>query len=221
LHAFEEHTSTYCHITSAERAVFIDLERQIRKHIDDTGDAWSHRERADDIEPATVSPGQARSMKSDVKKKPDVDLSAVNNRIFFRLFQLGNTLQRQAVKELGISTVQWAVLGALSRAQVEDGMSFAELSDYLVVSRQNLDGVLKRLERDDHVVRIADVNDKRARLVKLTPQGRRFWTALQPKIYEFYRQAMVQFRFDDSISFVHYLNRLQADLVKVKLPETK
>jgi DNA-binding MarR family transcriptional regulator len=151
-------------------------------------------------------------------KKSDVDLSAVNNRIFFRLFQLGNTLQRQAVKELGISTVQWAVLGALSRPQVKDGMSFAQLSDYLVVSRQNLDGVLKRLERDLHVVRLADSNDRRARLIKLTPQGRRLWTSLQPKIYEFYRQAMVQFRFDDSIAFVHFLNKLQADLVEVKLP---
>jgi DNA-binding MarR family transcriptional regulator len=67
-------------------------------------------------------------------------------------------------------------------------------------------------------LRVADLNDKRARLVKLTPQGRRFWSALQPKIYEFYRQAMLQFRFDDSIAFVHYLNRLQADLVNVKLP---
>jgi DNA-binding MarR family transcriptional regulator len=157
-------------------------------------------------------------MKSAVKKKPDVDLGAVNNRIFFRLFQLGNTLQRQAVKELGISTVQWAVLGALSRTQADDGMSFTELSDFLVVSRQNLDGVLKRLERDSHVIRVTDASDKRARLVKLTPQGRRFWVSLQPKIYEFYRQAMLQFRFDDSIAFVHYLNRLQADLVNVKLP---
>lgn len=160
----------------------------------------------------------AATKTSTAAKTSGVDLSAVNNRIFFRLFQLGNTLQRQAVKELGISTVQWAVLGALSRAQAEEGMSFAELSDYLVVSRQNLDGVLKRLERDDHVVRIADTTDRRARLIKLTPQGRRLWSTLQPKIYEFYRQAMLQFRFDDSIAFVHYLNRLQADLLEVKLP---
>lgn len=151
-------------------------------------------------------------------KRSDADLSAVNNRIFFRLFQLGNTLQRQAVKELGISTVQWAVLGALSRNKAEDGMSFAELSDYLLVSRQNLDGVLKRLERDGNVVRYTDASDRRARLIKMTPKGRKLWELLQPRIYEFYRQAMVQFRFDDSIAFVHYLNRLQADLIEVKLP---
>ncbi|MFM2444345.1 MAG: hypothetical protein RJB09_1531 [Pseudomonadota bacterium] len=143
---------------------------------------------------------------------------AVNNRIFFRLFQLGNTLQRQAFKELGISTVQWAMLGALSRARAEEGMSLADLSDYLLVSRQNLDGVLKRLERDGHLVRITDAVDRRARVIKLTPGGKRFWTSLQPKIYEFYRQAMVQFRFDDSVAFVHYLNMLQADLQDVELP---
>lgn len=157
-------------------------------------------------------------MKDGIKKKSDLDFGTINNRIFFRLFQLGNTLQRQAVKELGISTVQWAVLGALSRAQVDGGMSFAELSDYLVVSRQNLDGVLKRLERDAHVLRVTNLVDKRARLVKLTPRGRRFWLSLQPKIYEFYRQAMLQFRFDDTIAFSHYLNKLQSDLLKVKLP---
>jgi hypothetical protein len=40
--------------------------------------------------------------------KADLDSGYVKNRLFFRLFQLGSTLQRQAVKELGISTVQWA-----------------------------------------------------------------------------------------------------------------
>lgn len=157
-------------------------------------------------------------MEGPAKKTSDHEPDHGNNRLFFRLFQVGNTLQRQAVKELGISTVQWAVLGALSRVQLNEGMSFAELADYLVVSRQNLDGVLKRLERESYVLRVTDMTDKRARLVHLTPQGASFWASLQPKIYEFYRQAMVQFRFDDSIALTHYLNNLQADLVKAKLP---
>jgi DNA-binding MarR family transcriptional regulator len=163
-------------------------------------------------------------MKETAKEIPAVpdeaspEPGAVNNRIFFRLFQLGNTLQRQAFKELGISTVQWAMLGALSRPRADEGMSLADLSDYLRVSRQNLDGVLKRLERDGYVVRITDAVDRRARVIKLTPKGKRFWASLQPKIYEFYRRAMVQFRFDDTVAFVHYLNMLQADLQDVELP---
>jgi DNA-binding MarR family transcriptional regulator len=151
------------------------------------------------------------------KAQLDSDLNGINNRIFFRLFQLGNVLQRQATKELGVSTVQWATLGALSRQRVTEGMSLGELSDYLLVSRQNLDGVLKRLERDGHIARLTNDNDRRARFIKLTPGGRKFWAVLQPKIYEFYRQAMVQFRFDDSVSFVHYLNNLQAGLQDIDL----
>ncbi|MBN3787433.1 MarR family transcriptional regulator [Burkholderia sp. Ac-20353] len=150
----------------------------------------------------------------------DQSVSSIHNRLFFRLFQAGNTLDRQTIKALGITTVQWSVLGALSRPQVVDGMSFSELADYLVVSRQSLDGVLKRLEREDHVVRIADTVDRRAKKVVLTTQGRAFWDSLQPKIYEFYRQALANFRFDDKVSLVHFLNQLNNGMNDVNLGES-
>lgn len=149
----------------------------------------------------------------------DQSVSSVHNRLFFRLFQAGNTLDRQTIKTLGITTVQWSVLGALSRSQVADGMSFSDLAEYLVVSRQSLDGVLKRLERDDHVLRVADTVDRRAKKVVLTPKGREFWNGLQPKIYEFYRQALTSFRFDDKVSLVHFLNQLNAGMASVSLDE--
>ncbi len=98
--------------------------------------------------------------------KPDRVADHLNNRIFFRLFQVANTLQKQAVKELGVTTVQWAVLGALSDPRPTNGMSVGTLADFLVVSRQNLDGVLKRLERDGLVERVMDSQDKRARVVQ-------------------------------------------------------
>jgi DNA-binding MarR family transcriptional regulator len=66
---------------------------------------------------------------------------------------VANTLRRQAVKELGVTTVQWAVLGALSDPRPTYGIAVGTLADFLVVSRQNLDGVLKRLERDGLVER--------------------------------------------------------------------
>lgn len=147
----------------------------------------------------------------------DQSVSAIHNRLFFRLFQVGNALDRQTRKELGITTVQWAVLGALSRPQAAAGMSFSELTDYLMVSRQNLDGVLKRLERDTHVERIADKVDRRARNVLLTPQGRTYWDSLQPKLYEFYRQAMTGFRFDDKVALVHFLNNLNLGMTQIDL----
>jgi DNA-binding MarR family transcriptional regulator len=148
---------------------------------------------------------------------PDRAADHLNNRIFFRLFQLANTLQRQAVKELGVTTVQWAVLGALSDPRPTYGIAVGTLADFLVVSRQNLDGVLKRLERDGLVERVTDAEDKRARVVKLTREGFAFWADLRASIFQFYDQAASGFRFDDRVALAHYLNRLQRQLQAVSL----
>lgn len=147
----------------------------------------------------------------------DQPVDRLINRVFFRLFQIGNTLQRQTVNALGITTVQWAVLGALSRPGVARGMTFGELADYLVVSRQNLDGVLQRLERERLVARVVDPDDGRARRVQLTGAGRRRWDGLQDKIAEFYAQAARRVEFDARVSLAHWLNILLADLQGVEM----
>ena len=147
----------------------------------------------------------------------DQSVDRLNNRIFFRLFQIGNTLQRQTVKALGITTVQWAVLGALSRPTAAPGMTFGELAEYLVVSRQNLDGVLQRLEREQLVERVADAEDRRARRVRMTAAGRERWQGLQDKIGEFYDQATGGLGFDERMTLGHCLNRLLADLQTVEI----
>jgi DNA-binding MarR family transcriptional regulator len=146
-------------------------------------------------------------------------VTAIHNRLFFRIFQVANTLERQASKELGITSVQWSVLGALSRSKVSAGMQFSELADYLLVSRQSLDGVIKRLERDEHVSRIPDPSDGRAKLVVLTVKGLAHWQSLQSGIYEFYRQSLVGMSFDDKVSFVHFLNKLNAGMKRINLKE--
>jgi DNA-binding MarR family transcriptional regulator len=142
----------------------------------------------------------------------------LNNRIFFRLFQLGNELQRQAVQQLGITTVQWAVLGALSQQKFAAGMPMSDLGEYLVVTRQNLDGVLKRLERDGLAQRIAGSHDKRERMVRLTPYGQKYWKEILQRIFLFYDQASSNFSFDERVTLVHHLNELSKNLAKVELP---
>lgn len=146
-----------------------------------------------------------------------IERSSMANRLFFRLFQTGNTLQRQVQNEMGISTVQWAVLGALSREGYEQGISFNMLTEYLVVSRQSLDGVLKRMERDRHVLRVPHPDDGRARLVVMTEQGRAFWQQLQQRIHQFYAQGLEGMRFDDMVSILHYLGKLQENLSRITL----
>ncbi len=161
--------------------------------------------------------GQIIRMNPQSEPDPLHAAAAIHNRLFFRIFQVSNSLERQASKALGITSVQWSVLGALSRAKVADGMPFSELAEYLGVSRQNLDGVLKRLERDAHVHRFADPSDRRAKLVQLTPSGRSYWNELQPRIYEFYRQSLDSLRLDDKVSLVHFLNRVNDGIKSVDL----
>lgn len=144
------------------------------------------------------------------------DDRSVANRLFFRLFQASNILQKQTVSAVGLTTVQWAVLGALSRQGYEEGVAFNDLTEYLVVSRQSLDGVLKRLEREDHIRRVPHPDDGRARLIRLTPGGRDFWESLQPQIQAFYSQGLASLDFDETVSLLHYLNKLQKDLERVR-----
>lgn len=147
----------------------------------------------------------------------DFSNDQLNNRIYFRLFVLGNLLQRQAVAQLGVTTVQWATLGALSQEKYAAGIPFGTLAEYLVVSRQNMDGVIKRLERDGLVERVTGAGDRRARMVRLTKKGREFWKTLAKQIYRFYDQAAADFKFNERVALVHYLNILQKDLLSVDL----
>lgn len=142
----------------------------------------------------------------------------INNRLFFRLFQTANTLHTkgtQALEDFGVTTQQWSVLGALSRPQAKDGMTINELSSYLLVTRQNLTGLLSRLERNGHIDRITSSNDRRSRKVYLTPLGEELWTKLASPIESFYDSALKGLSFDDRIAFIHYISVLQTNMSKL------
>ncbi len=134
------------------------------------------------------------------------------NRLFFRLYQCANMLHKtgtRAVQQEGLTTQQWAVLGALSRPQAGSGMSIGDLAHYLMVSRQNLAGLVGRMERDGHVAVVQDERDRRSRLVTMTDTGRHVWQALaQPKIRDYYDQVLTDFSVNDTVHALHYLLKI-------------
>jgi len=144
---------------------------------------------------------------------------ALANRVFFRLYQCANMLHKtgtRAVESEGLTTQQWAVLGALSRAEAGEGMSVGELARYLKVSRQNLSGLLGRMERDGHVKNEPDGRDRRSRLVSMTASGQRVWKIeAQPKIYAYYEQVLEGFSVNDVTHTLHYLLKLLENMQKV------
>ena len=141
------------------------------------------------------------------------------NRLFFRLYQCANMLHKtgtRAVEAEGLTTQQWAVLGALSRTDAEGGMSVGDLARYLKVSRQNLSGQIGRMERDGRIELRADTRDRRAKRVTMTKHGRKIWEKdAQPKIRAYYESALADFSTGDLTHTLHYLMKLLDNMEKI------
>jgi DNA-binding MarR family transcriptional regulator len=143
------------------------------------------------------------------------------NRLFFRLYQCANMLHKtgsRAIEEHGLTTQQWAVMGALSRPAAADGMSVGDLARYLMVSRQNLSGVISRMERDGHLRSAPDGRDRRSRLITMTPGGRHIWQIeVQPKIRSYYARALADFSMSDMTHTLHYLLKMLDNMERLDL----
>ena len=147
---------------------------------------------------------------------------ALANRLLFRLYQCANMLHKtgsRAVEAEGLTTQQWAVLGAVSRPAAERGMGINELARYLMVSRQNLSGVIGRMERAGHLRCEASPDDRRSRLVRLTPSGRALWQQQAlPKIHDYYREVMHGFSVTDGAHALHYLMKILDNMKRIDGP---
>jgi len=144
----------------------------------------------------------------------------IANRLFFRLYQCANLMHKtgtRALEDHGVTTQQWAILGALSRPGIVAGMAVGELVVYLKVSRQNLTGILDRLERLGFLQKTRDPVDGRSRRVRLTQAGHRLWRdQLTPVIDAYYSEATSGISTDDLIHACHYLNRLMGNFLDLE-----
>lgn len=159
-------------------------------------------------------------------KTRDIARLELANRLFFKLYQCANMLHRtgtRALEEEGLTTQQWAVLGALSRDEIrESGMSVNELAHYLMVTRQNLSGLVSRMTRDGHLETINSEEDRRLKLIRMTTSGRKVWEeAAQPKIKEYYEAATDGMSTTDLAHSLHYLIKLLDNMKDIDTPTDK
>jgi DNA-binding MarR family transcriptional regulator len=122
----------------------------------------------------------------------------------------------RAVEDEGLTTQQWAVLGALSREKSQGGMNIGDLARYLMVSRQNLSGLVSRMERDGHVAVAASGQDRRSRVVTMTDSGRHVWQDLAlPKIHGYYEAILADFSVNDVTHTLHYLLKMLENMQRI------
>ncbi|HRO14843.1 MAG TPA: MarR family transcriptional regulator [Paracoccus sp. (in: a-proteobacteria)] len=145
--------------------------------------------------------------------------AGLRNRLFFRLYQTANLLNKTGTRALemhGVTTQQWAILGALNDPRSARGISVGDLAGLLMVSRQNLTGVLSRMETRGLIERAVDERDRRSRFICLSESGKQAWSAMQPQIDEFYRVALAGFSNSDIIATMHYLEGLRRNFVAIQ-----
>jgi len=106
------------------------------------------------------------------------------------VIQLANLLTRRLApvfEKARVTPQQWAILTVLDRT--EGPMSLASLARAMMVSKQNMTGMMARLEQLGFAERADDPEDLRSSRVILTRRGRATIEKLRPA-YEQWRDAL-------------------------------
>src|SRR6185369_3575662 len=101
------------------------------------------------------------------------------------VIQLANLLTRRLspiFEKAKITQQQWAVLSVL--AESDAPMTLADIARKLLVSKQNMTGMVARLEQQGLAERGDDPNDLRSSRVQLTRRGRAMVDKLRPAYSE-------------------------------------
>ena len=108
------------------------------------------------------------------RERPDIDCSgkAVVGRIL-RLQDVILTAVNDALSAHGLTYSSYAVLATLRSRGAPFAMSPSELTHTLLLSSGGLSNLLSRLEKSAWVTRLADPDDGRGVIVRLSAKGRR------------------------------------------------
>ena len=107
-----------------------------------------------------------------------------------RLHQISTSVFQSRMRSAGLdlTAVQFAALDALSRATEVDQATLAGLIAY---DRATIGSVVDRLEHRGMVTRSQSKQDRRARLVAITPSGQDLLNTARPIISEFQNDILV------------------------------
>lgn len=87
-------------------------------------------------------------------------------------------------------------------------MTVSEMVNYLLVSRQSLNGVLNRMEAAGYVRRVVNADDQRSRRVVLSPLGREVFRKMRPKMLAFYRSTLADMSEQEQEDGIKSLNSI-------------
>ena len=118
-----------------------------------------------------------------------LDRPALARRVLLDAVRVSNLFDRRwgaVTQNADITSAQWLTLGLLEREAGKDGMTPTELCRRLCVSKQNMTGMILRLEKKGLIQRRPDPHDRRSFRVVTTPAGSTAISTLVPLENEFF-----------------------------------
>ena len=107
-----------------------------------------------------------------------------------RLTNLLNRRLAPVLEGAGVSPQQWGVLSVIGEA--EGPMTLAAVARELAVTKQNMTGMIDRLEQLGLVERLTDPSDLRSSRVQLTRRGRTVISRAAPEYQEWLRSLATE-----------------------------
>ena len=145
----------------------------------------------------------------------NVESREKSQKVYFRLYQTINVALRamsSLLDEVDMSPQQWSILDSLSRPDLKEGMTVNGLVDYLMVSRQSLNGVLKRMEQSGYIERVVNPEDQRSRKIRLSDHGREIWKKADEKTRRFYMDSLKHMTEENKLEAIGTLEQIQINI---------
>ena len=120
----------------------------------------------------------------------EVYMEEVKTNITLDIFRLSNLLSRYGAKmvaDVGLNSIQqWVILRTIiNRGEI----SIGELKEEMLVTKQNMTGMINRLQQSNLVTLFQDPEDKRRTRVKITEEGIRVYEQLKSLRNDFNAQT--------------------------------
>ena len=122
----------------------------------------------------------------------NLDRAALARRALLDTLRVANLLDRRGgaiARRADITSAQWLTLGLLSQVG-ERGLTPTELCRQLCVSKQNMTGMILRLEKKGMVERRPEPQDRRSFRVVATEEGHRTVQMLEPEGRDFFTRQV-------------------------------
>ena len=125
--------------------------------------------------------------------------------LFRRIQQISMAIFAEECADLDITCLQYT---ALARIGEQPGIDVTRLSEIIEFDRSTLGGVVERLETKGYLLRTSTADDKRVKLLSITPRGRALLGKVKPRLARMNRRLLSGLSDKDQRSFLSQLSEL-------------